>query len=332
MAIHQDILTIRGEEVVVEVKNIDHRDLKFFVKNPRIYSIVHETDEEPSQDDIEAKMKEMDHVHDLVKRIRRHGGLIEPLIVRKDTSEVIEGNSRLTAYRILFVEDPPKWQKVKCHVLPANIKPSLISSLLGEYHLKGKKGWRPFEDAGFLYRRFYEEKVSVDDLVEESGLKKSEVEHLIATYKFMNDHDDTHAARWSYYFVYLKSKKLEKVRDNYPTFDTVVVDMIKNGDFKAARDVRDKLPLICDGSKKVIVNFLEKKIDFDSAISKVAENKGGIDGQKRLSKFRQWIANPDRFDELASVNGELHTQICFEVRNLHDCLKKLRDRLEKKKS
>lgn len=332
MGSKKDTLTIRGTKVDVEVKFIDNRQLKFFVKNPRIYSIVRETDEEPSQEDIEAKLKDMDHVRDLVKRIRRHGGLIEPLIVHKDTSEVIEGNSRLAAYRILFQENPSKWQKVKCHVLPTKIKPSLVSSLLGEYHFKGKKGWPKFEEAGFLCRRFHDEKVSVAELVEESGLGKSVVEHLIKTYKFMEDNNDTHASRWSYYDVYLKSKKLKKVRDNYPNFDTVVVDMIKKEEFKEARDVRDKLPLICDGSKKTIENFLEKKIDFEAAISKVAENKGGIDGEKTLNKFRKWIAHPGRFDELASVNGELHEKISFEITSIFDCVKKLRDKLHKKAS
>ena len=325
-----DTLTIRGTKVVVEVKFIDNRHLQFFVKNPRIYSIVRETDEDPSQDDIEAKLKDMDHVRDLVKRIRRHGGLIEPLIVHKDTSEVIEGNSRLAAYRILFQENPSKWQKVKCYVLPSKIKPGLISSLLGEYHFKGKKGWPKFEEAGFLCRRFHDEKVSIPELVEESGLSKSVVEHLIKTYKFMEDNEDTHASRWSYYDVYLKSKKLKKVREDYPNFDTVVVDMIKKEEFKEARDVRDKLPLICDGSKKTIENFLEKKIDFKAAVSKAAENKGGIDGQKALNKFRKWIAHPGRFDELAAVNGELHKKISFEITSIFDCVKKLRDKLQKK--
>ena len=331
MASQKDTLTIRGTKVIVEVKFIPNRDLKFFVKNPRIYSIVREANEEPSQEEIEEKMRDMDHVRDLVRRIRRHGGLIEPLIVRKDTWEVIEGNSRLAAYRILSKEkDPSKWHKVKCHILPANTKRSLISSLLGEYHFKGKKGWPKFEEAGFLCRCYHDEGVSIEELVEESGLSKSVVEHLIKTYKFMEDNNDTHASRWSYYDVYLKSKKLKKLRDNYPTFDTVVVGMIKNEEFKEARDVRDKLPLICEGSKKTIENFLEKKIDFEAAVSKASENKGGINGEKTLNKFRKWIAHPGRFDELASVNGELHKKISFEITSIFDCVKKLRDKLDQK--
>src|SRR6266704_984545 len=59
----------------------------------------------------------------------RHGGLIEPMVVLRDTLEVIEGNSRLAAYRILAEKDPVKWQKAKCHILPAKINASLISRL-----------------------------------------------------------------------------------------------------------------------------------------------------------------------------------------------------------
>jgi len=329
MAKQTDTLTIRDEEIIVEVRSVDHRTLKFFVKNPRVYSIVRETDEEPSQEHIEEQMKGMDHVKDLVKRIRRHGGLIEALVVRKDTLEVIEGNSRLAAYRILFQEDPAKWQKVKCHFLPENIKASQISSLLSEYHLKGKKGWKPFEDAGFLYRRKYEEKVSIPDLVEESGLSKSKVEHLIETYKFMVENKDTHASRWSYYDVYLKPKKIKKMREEYPTFDTVVVQMIKNEEFSEARELRDKLPMICDGPKKNLEKFLDGKIDFTAAVSHVAENKDGINGQKHLNKFRTWIAQPKRLDALTASNGEIRKKVLFEVRNIRDCLTKLLTKLEK---
>lgn len=329
MAIQTDTLTIRDEKIIVEVKYVDERTLKFFVKNPRVYSIVRETDEEPSQEHIEDQMKGMDHVKDLVKRIRRHGGLIEPLVVRTDTLEVIEGNRRLAAYRILFQENPAKWQKVKCHFLPKDIKASQISSLLSEYHLKGKKSWKPYEDAGFLYRRKYEEKVSIPDLVEETGFSKSKVEHLIETYKFMVDNKDTHAQRWSYYDVYLKPKKLKKMREEYPNFDTVVVQMIKDEEFKEARELRDKLPLICDGSKENLEKFLNGKIDFETAVSHVAENKDGINGQKRLNKFRTWIAQPKRLDALTSSNGEVRKKVLFEVRRIQDCLKKLLAKLEK---
>ena len=329
MAIQTDTLTIRDEKVVVEVKHVDHKTLLFYVENPRIYSIVRENDEEPTQDDIEKQLKEMDHVHDLVKSIKRHGGLIEPLVVLKDTLEVIEGNSRLAAYRILAEKDPVKWQKAKCHILPAKIKASLISSLLSQYHLKGKKEWKPFEQAGFLYRRFYKEKVSLPDLLEESGLSKSKIEHFIETYKFMVDNKDTHLQRWSYYDVYLKPKKIKKMRDEYPTFDTVVVQMIKNGEFNEARDVRDKLPLICDGPKKNLEKFLNGKIDFAAAVSHVAENKDGINGQKHLNKFRTWIAQPKRLDALTASNGEIRKKVLFEVRSIHDCLTKLRAKLEK---
>ena len=43
----------------------------------------------------------MDHVKGLVHSIRTHGGLIDPVLVRDTDYVVLEGNSRLAAYRLL---------------------------------------------------------------------------------------------------------------------------------------------------------------------------------------------------------------------------------------
>jgi len=145
----------------------------------------------------------------------------------------------------------------------------------------------------------------------------------------MVDNHDTNIQRWSYYDVFLKPKKIKKMREEYPTFDTVVVQMIKNGEFNEARDVRDKLPLICDGPKKNLEKFLNGKIEFEAAVAHVAENKDGINGQKHLNKFRTWIAQPKRLDALTASNGEIRKKVLFEVRSIHDCLTKLRAKLEK---
>jgi hypothetical protein len=145
----------------------------------------------------------------------------------------------------------------------------------------------------------------------------------------MVDNNDTHASHWSYYDVYLKPKKIKKMREEYPTFDTVVVQMIKNEEFSEARELRDKLPLICDGPKKNLEKFLDGKIDFAAAVSHVAEKKDGINGQKKLNSFRTWIAQGKRIDALTASTGEIRKNVIFEVRNIHGCLAKLLAKLEK---
>jgi hypothetical protein len=75
----------------------------------------------------------------------RNGGLLEPLIVRGGSLEVLEGNSLLAAYRQLAAKEPIKWAMVKCTVLPADVDDSLVFALLGQFHIKGKKDWAPYE-------------------------------------------------------------------------------------------------------------------------------------------------------------------------------------------
>ena len=143
----QAFLRIRGEDVPVRTLLIDHKKLRFFVDNPRIYSIVRSGGRQPEQDEICRELLELEHVKELKEDIKLNGGLIDPLIVRDGTLEVLEGNSRLAAYRWLCLNDPDPaaWANVKCTLLPETIDDRLVYALLGQYHIKGKKDWQPFE-------------------------------------------------------------------------------------------------------------------------------------------------------------------------------------------
>lgn len=113
-----ETLLIRGVEVPVSTTTLPQAELRFFVDNPRVYSIVRVDGEEPSQADIERKLLEMDHVKALIQDIKRDGGLTDPVVVRAGGLEVLEGNSRLAAYRALAKIDPIKWGRMKVRLLP----------------------------------------------------------------------------------------------------------------------------------------------------------------------------------------------------------------------
>ena len=132
-------LLIRGTEIPVRTAMIEQTKLRFYPDNPRVYSVLREEGKEPTQEDIRDRLLEMEHVKQLVQDIKANGGLIEPLVVRDGTFEVLEGNSRLAAYRYLAKGDPIKWGLVKCTLLPSDVSESLVFALLGEYHIKGKK-------------------------------------------------------------------------------------------------------------------------------------------------------------------------------------------------
>src|ERR1051326_3293104 len=100
-------LTVRKQEIPVTTKYLLQTSLKFFPENPRIYSLVRSDGKEPTQPQIYDRLLEQEHVKQLVQDIRRNGGLIEPLLVRDGSMEVLEGNSRLAAYRYLAKTDNP---------------------------------------------------------------------------------------------------------------------------------------------------------------------------------------------------------------------------------
>jgi hypothetical protein len=296
---------------------LQQRTLKFYADNPRVYSVVRANGKEPSQEEIQEQLSELEHVRELREDIKRNGGLLEPLLVRDGTLDVLEGNSRLAAYRQLAAKDPIKWGEVKCTLLPADVKESLIFALLGQVHIKGKKDWAPYEQAGFLYRRAKTHKVPASTLAAEVGLSAKKVSHLIDTYQFMVDNDEVDINRWSYYDEYLKSNKIKKARNQHPAMDAVVVESIKSGDIERAMDLRDKLPTVC-GSAVVLRKFAEGKLTLEDAHERAVDS--GIDSvpYKRALAFRKWVTEPELDATLASCRGRVRDKMLYEFRKIKD--------------
>ena len=207
-----DTLTLGGQEIPVRNGSLPVHDLSFYSENPRIYSLIQRPDVEPSQDEILNRLGGLDHVKQLIQSIRANGGLTDPMLVRDGDLVVLEGNSRLAAYRELVRNDAITWGMAKVRLLPPDISEKLVFALLGEYHIIGRKDWAPYEQAGYLYRRNVTHEVSSQSMASEMGLPVRTVNHLINTYKFMVDHDETSVTRWSYYDEYLKSHIVRKAR------------------------------------------------------------------------------------------------------------------------
>ncbi|HEX6748756.1 MAG TPA: ParB N-terminal domain-containing protein [Longimicrobium sp.] len=312
-----DTLVIRKQQIPIRVGELRHADLLYYADNPRVYSVVRNgAAHEPTQEEIQQTLQEMDHVKELVHQIRENGGLIDPLYVRGGTLDVIEGNSRLAAYRILATKDPIRWARVKCALLPDDIDESVISALLGQWHLRGKKEWPPFEQAGYLYRRHMVHGVAIDDLAAGVGLSRAKVRRLVEAYAFMVKHDDTQRERWSYYDEFIKSRKISKARDLHPEFEELVVAQIKSGEIPRAQDLRDKLPVICEGPPKVLRGFSTGRYGFEEAFDRAVEAGGDHSHYQKLTKFRKWLAQQDVRDALSAADGPLRPQITFEVRQL----------------
>ena len=323
-------LMIRGIDIPVKTGMIEHLDLQYFVDNPRIYSVVRADGIIPDQEEIEKRLWKMDHVKELRLDIEQNGGLIDPIIVKDGTFEVLEGNSRLAAYRKLAQTDPIKWGKIKCTLLPENIEESQIFSLLGQYHIKGKKDWSPYEQAGFLYRRHKQHHINVTELGKDLGIGRKEAGKLIRVYQLMVDNEDNDTSRWSYYYEYLSSTKIAKLRNEISGFNDAVLAKIKSREIDRAADIRDKLSKIPVTKKKIIRAFISGEVTIDEAYDRV-EASGSTDvTYNKISKFRRWFGADETQSSLKSIAPEARQKIGLELRRLAKDTKRLQGLLEKK--
>jgi len=320
-------ILIRGQEVPVVTKTHEQDMLRFYPDNPRVYSLVREGGKVPSQDEIQRRLLEMEHVRELVQDIRLNKGLMEPLIVRDGTFEVIEGNSRLAAYRLLAKSDPVKWGYVKCMVLPHNIDESLIFALLGQFHIKGKKDWAPYEQAGFLYRRFKKHQADLKAMALEIGMSEKAVKHLVETYQFMVDNDEEDINRWSYYDEYLKSKKIQRAREKHPELDSLVIDKIRTMEIERAVDLRQELPVIC-AHPKILKKFVAESYDFSEAFNAAVQVGGDSAHFKTVKKFKDWVTRPEVEKHLLDYQDKIRNSVVYELRKIESRVRHLLKKLD----
>jgi hypothetical protein len=322
-----DTMLIRGNKVPVKNMDVEQSKLKFWPDNPRVYTAVRGNGSVPSQVEIQDRLLQLEHVKALVYDIELNGGLIEPLIVRDNTYDVLEGNSRLAAFRELARRKPLQWVYVKCIVLPANIDEALIFALLGQFHIKGRKDWAPYEQAGFLYRRYTQHEEQFKSLAVEIGMSSNKVKHLVNTYQFMVDNNQEDISQWSFFDEYLKSSKIRRAREKFPELDKLIVKKIRSGEIARAVDLREQLPVIC-AAPKVIAKFVARTLDFTEAFGTAVDAGGDTNHVKTVKKFRDWVTRPQVQDRLLECEGKIRSTVVFELGKIELRVRSLLKKLE----
>ncbi len=323
----ENTLTIKGKEIPVKQLYLRHEEIRFYQENPRIYSFVFAGEDELSQDDIERRLTQIDHVKQLVQSIRANGGLLDPVIVREGDNVVIEGNSRLAAYRILSRKNPIKWAKIKCTLLPPNIGEDYIFALLGEYHIIGRLDWAPFEQAGYLWRRYHKHSIPPERMSREMGLGVKKINHLISVYTFMLKYEEANVQRWSHYDEYLKSTKIKRAREYNPELDDVIVKKIKSGDIPKASDVRDKVSKIAAAKGDTLKRFINTDMSLEDCYE-LAIHRGVTNViYNRLRKFRENITDPELKKELLKMPNVQKNKCKYEIKKIKQAIDKIHDRL-----
>lgn len=321
-------ITIGKKEYEVTEAQLNQCELLFYEDNPRVYSILRANGGTPTQKEIEEKMTSMDHVKQLRLSIEQNGGLIDPLIVVKRGSDlvVLEGNSRLAAYRLLAEKDPVKWQKVRAQILPEEISENDIFTLLGQYHLVGRKDWSVFEQAAYLYRQKKASNLENDILAKNVGLTEGKVKSYLEVYEFMLEHNDLKPDRWSYYEEYLKSRGIKKYRGTSSKIDEVFVQQVKTGTIKQAMDVRTVLSEIAKTpgrtANKVMEDIIAGKTNIYDGLDRLKATGKTTDNYKHIDKFYKLISEDDVQTSI-KLEATTNHDIAFKLKQIRKVVDKL---------
>jgi hypothetical protein len=323
----EDTITLRKREIKVKSGFLPQETLLFYAENPRIYSIVWKEDgTDPSQEEIFKALSKTEHVREtLVPSIKNNGGLIEPVLVRNNV--VLEGNSRLAAYRVLALKDPANWARIRVRILPDTISDSEVFSLLGEFHIVGKKDWAPFEQAGYLYRRFKTHGIDEKQLHHEVGLTPSKIRHLIHVYDFMLEVDDRNPERWSYYDELLKGRRFSETRELYPDFDKKISEMIQSEEIERAVDVRDGLHKIVKAGGNTLKKFMSGKMSFHDALQDAHSRGAGNYYTRKFTEFKNFLADEQVDAEISTVSSEEKDQLAYLINRIEARIKQIAKRV-----
>lgn len=323
------IITIGKKKFQTEEKEMNQQELFFYVDNPRVYSTLRENGNmNPSQQEIETLMRKTENVKELKVQIEQNGGLIEPLIVvfRNDNYIVLEGNSRLAAYRILAESNPAKWSKVSVQVLPEDITETDIFTLIGTYHLVKKKDWTVYEQAAYVYRQKQLLGCPTTTLAKQVGLSVPTVKKYIEVYEFMKQSDDTVQSHWNFYEQYVMNKGIKGYRDHYPEMDTTIVGQIKTGKIKQAKDIRDKLGKIAQAkdktSKHIMQDVIEGRTDLDEAYIRFEATGKSGNTYNKIKEFRTLMTS-DEFKKVVKAEAVGNRAILFELKKIKKEINKL---------
>ena len=244
-----DTLHISGQTVPTKRGELKHGDLSFWPDNPRIYSIVHQTEVPPDQEEIQLELLSLEHVKKLVNAIKHHGSLQHPIVVLDKSFEVIEGNSRLAAWRYLAQRGAKEYAKIPAMVLPADTGEDLIYSYLNQEHIEGKTKWSAYEQAGVIYRLIETSGKDVGALKDQMNISKQVAQKMYDTYALMVRHGEDKPNRYSYYEAYLVNSKAKAKRKKEPRMDDRIVEEIRKNEV-TAQEFRKMLPVVCENSKE----------------------------------------------------------------------------------
>lgn len=273
-------MKIRGEIIDLHPDNIDIDRLKFFIDNPRVCAYTHgvpefeKMPEAQQQEIIYKKLLKEPSVKNLIPDIKRHKGLMEPILIRYDTMEVIEGNSRLAVFRKLHSEESPgEWDMIPCDIA-SSFKEDQLVAYLSQIHVKGKTKWTAYEKANFAFVQ-HEKDWTYTKIAELFGESVQTLRTRIKVIKLMKENKVNKQSLFSYYDVIVRNPKIYKSFKKNNELKRKIIEEIKSvdpdnddseekSDNFTAGNLRKMLPVIMK-KPKVLNKYLNGRFEFEEA-------------------------------------------------------------------
>jgi len=276
-----DKMKILGRGVDRRSDYLDIHDLKFLADNPRVYACTHgqvnfanKTAGEQQQIIYKELLKESS-VKNLIPEIKRHGGLMESILVRWDTMEVIEGNSRLAVYRKLHeIDGKGDWELIPCEIV-SNLTSEQQAAFLNQIHVKGKTQWSAYEKANFAYVR-KQSGWTVEKIANVFGESQPTIYNRIGVIKMMKKNRDTERSHFSFYKV-LADNREAKSRIEESGLKRLLSDIKQFGENHEENDftalnMRKMLPVVLN-KPKVLKKYESGEISLDEAYQRAKTSR-----------------------------------------------------------
>ena len=263
-------ITVQGRDIKYEIQDVDIHSVEYYKENPRINYIISKIPpEEVTQELIEKKLLGLDSTKERLKDLEENKGMIDEVYILRN--QVVEGNTRLCAYRRLNQKNPDddRWKKIKARILPDDVTEEELFYILGIFHIKGKKEWDAYIKAAYIHRMIKVLNKSPEDIKRQLGIQTKTLEAMLKAYEVMtekylinsNNANDTisekkdELKKFSYFDAFFHQKKLVERAELSPGFIDEFVSWVREERFENAIAVR-KLADILE-HKKACKKFRE---------------------------------------------------------------------------
>ena len=314
-------IAIMGQHVPARHERIPIDQLHFLPDNPRVYAAIREMADfdilttEEKQLRIYERLLQEPSVKNLIPEIQRDEGLQDPITVRHDTWQVIEGNSRLAAYRKLAEgSDDDRWTHIRCLVV-TTLTDDQQTRLLGQAHLHGKTDWSPYAKALFCFRWVEEEKRDVSTLSKLSGISAAEIKKNVRIVQLMKANGDHKLSHFSYYNVLVRSRPISAAISDSLKLEQTLLAQIKTDPF-TAQEMRERLPTVI-AKPRILHKYEKGDISLEDAYDR-AKISGA---EQRLKKVR------DGLDDIEL--GDIAPLERHEIKSIQQVVRQIRQRLKR---